>query len=261
MGKRSDELQREIAEYRQRLDAKVDRLDDRVRSDLRDSRETVDQDVRQRLHLDKYADARPLLTVAVAFGTGVVHYYLIGMKDPRQAAQISRKIDSMFENSSNETRTQTESALAQMQLKQLGDINFIANAIVGAVLFTLLFLTANTMMQSVRERTSELAVLKTLGFSDEKVLTLTVGSVFASRWLIWRIAKFNRLHPEIEVRLVVTGTMIDLAHSDIDFGIRFGRGKWPGLKAELIGGARYSPVAAPPQRGELRQNQANSIPA
>jgi putative ABC transport system permease protein len=111
---------------------------------------------------------------ARAFGTGVVHYYLIGMKDPRQAAQISRKIDSMFENSSNETRTQTESALAQMQLKQLGDINFIANAIVGAVLFTLLFLTANTMMQSVRERTSELAVLKTLGFSDEKVLTLVL---------------------------------------------------------------------------------------
>ena len=61
-----------------------------------------------------------------------------------------------------------------MQLKQLGDINFIANAIVGAVLFTLLFLTANTMMQSVRERTPELAVLKTLGFSDGKVLTLVL---------------------------------------------------------------------------------------
>src|SRR5690606_22090990 len=68
----------------------------------------------------------------------------------------------------------TESALAQMQLKQLGDINFIVNAIVGAVLFTLLFLTANTMMQSVRERTSELAVLKTLGFSDGRVLVLVL---------------------------------------------------------------------------------------
>ncbi len=77
------------------------------------------------------------------------------------------------------------------------------------------------------------------------MLTLTVGSVFASRWLIWRIGKFNRLHPDLEVRLVVTGTMIDLAHSDIDCGIRFGRGSWPGVRAELIGGARYSPVAAP----------------
>lgn len=80
---------------------------------------------------------------------------------------------------------------------------------------------------------------------NEKVLTLTVGSVFASRWLIWRIAKFNKLFPEIEVRLVVTGTMIDLSHSDIDVGIRFGRGKWPGVMAELVGGSSYGPVAAP----------------
>ena len=66
-----------------------------------------------------------------------------------------------------------------MQLKQLGDINFIVNAIVGAVLFTLLFLTANTMMQSVSERTPELAVLKTLGFSDGKVLTLVLIEALA----------------------------------------------------------------------------------
>ena len=111
---------------------------------------------------------------SASFGNGVVHYYLVGIEDPHQAAQISHTIDDMFANSSNETRTQTESALAQQQLQQLGDINFIANAIVGAVLFTLLFLTGNTMMQSVRERTSELAVLKTLGFSNAKVVTLVL---------------------------------------------------------------------------------------
>lgn len=111
---------------------------------------------------------------ASAFGNGSVHYYIVGITDPTQATQISNQIDALFANSTNETRTQTESALAQMQLKQLGDINFIVNAIVGAVLFTLLFLTANTMMQSVRERTSELAVLKTLGFSDGKVLALVL---------------------------------------------------------------------------------------
>lgn len=109
---------------------------------------------------------------ARSFGTGEVHYFLVSVQDPKQAERISRDIDAMFANSARETRTQTESAMAQSQLKQLGDINFIANAIVGAVLFTLLFLTANTMMQSVRERTSELAVLKTLGYSDAKVLTL-----------------------------------------------------------------------------------------
>ncbi|MBB6094449.1 putative ABC transport system permease protein [Povalibacter uvarum] len=111
---------------------------------------------------------------AAAFGDGVVHYYLVGLDKPTLATQVSKQIDTMFENSSYETRTQTESALFQMQMKQIGDINFIANAIVGAVLFTLLFLTANTMMQSVRERTSELAVLKTLGFSDTKVLALVL---------------------------------------------------------------------------------------
>lgn len=111
---------------------------------------------------------------ARSFGEGDVHYYIVSVQDPTQADRISREIDAMFANSTVETRTQTESALAQSSLKQLGDINFIANAIVGAVLFTLLFLTANTMMQSVRERTSELAVLKTLGYSDAKVLTLVL---------------------------------------------------------------------------------------
>ncbi|MDB5539842.1 MAG: LysR family transcriptional regulator [Devosia sp.] len=95
----------------------------------------------------------------------------------------------------------------------------------------------------------------TLKAGDEQVLTLTVGSVFASRWLIWRIGKFSRLHPGIEVRLVVTGTMIDLAHSDIDVGIRFGRGQWPGVKSELIGGSRYSPVASPPVARQLKSPQ------
>jgi DNA-binding transcriptional LysR family regulator len=89
--------------------------------------------------------------------------------------------------------------------------------------------------------------------ADEHVLTLTVGSVFASRWLIWRIGKFNRLNPGIETRLVVTGNMIDLAHSDIDCAIRFGRGQWPGVTAELIGGNRYSPVAAPALAARLRR--------
>ncbi len=115
---------------------------------------------------------------AKAVGQGVVHYYMVGIDDPRNATRVAKAIDAQFENSMNETRTQTESGLAQQNLKQVGDINFIVNAIVGAVLFTLLFLTANTMMQSVRERTPELAVLKTLGFSDGKVLTLVIIEAF-----------------------------------------------------------------------------------
>jgi len=109
-----------------------------------------------------------------AFGSGRVHYYVVSIADPTKATQIASAIDALFANSADETRAQTESAMAQSQLKQIGDLNFIANAIVSAVLFTLLFLTANTMMQSIRERTGELAVLKTLGFKDGTLLILVL---------------------------------------------------------------------------------------
>ncbi len=88
--------------------------------------------------------------------------------------------------------------------------------------------------------------LASLKGSDEGVLNLTVGSVFASRWLIWRINKFTTLHPEIEVRLNVTGAVLDISRPDIDCGIRYGQGQWPGVHAELVGGGAYQPVCAPP---------------
>jgi DNA-binding transcriptional LysR family regulator len=94
--------------------------------------------------------------------------------------------------------------------------------------------------------------LATLRAGDDRVLTLTVGSVFASRFLVWRLGKFAARHPEFELRLVVTGTPIDLTHSDIDCGIRYGRGRWPGLSAERIGGTSFSPVAAPALAEKLR---------
>ena len=103
-----------------------------------------------------------------------VHQYIVQVDDPTHSAEISSQIDKLTENSFDETRTQTENAALQSRLKQFADINFIANAIVGAVMFTLLFLTANTMMQSVRERIPELAVLKTLGFTGGKVSVLVL---------------------------------------------------------------------------------------
>jgi putative ABC transport system permease protein len=103
-----------------------------------------------------------------------VHQFIIAIDNPAHGAAISAAIDKLSENSPDETRTQTENAALQSQLKQLADINFIANSIVGAVMFTLLFLTANTMMQSVRERIPELAVLKTLGFSGPAVAALVL---------------------------------------------------------------------------------------
>ncbi|WP_297105906.1 LysR substrate-binding domain-containing protein [uncultured Devosia sp.] len=87
---------------------------------------------------------------------------------------------------------------------------------------------------------------------DEGVLNVTVGSVFASRWLIWRLHKFSALHPGLEVRLTVTGAVLDLSRPDIDCGIRFGSGTWPGADVSLIGGQDYQPVCAPMIRDRLR---------
>ena len=88
--------------------------------------------------------------------------------------------------------------------------------------------------------------------SGEGVLNLTVGSVFASRWLIWRVHKFTMLHPDIEIRLNVTGAMLDLGRSDVDCGIRYGLGDWPGTQVERIGGATYQPVCSPNVGRKLR---------
>src|SRR5690554_320255 len=97
--------------------------------------------------------------------------------------------------------------------------------------------------------------LASLKGTDEGVLNLTVGSVFASRWLIWRINKFTARHRDVEVRLNVTGAMLDLSRPDIDCGIRYGDGKWPGVHAELVGGTTYQPVCAPPVAQQLRHPQ------
>jgi putative ABC transport system permease protein len=112
---------------------------------------------------------------ARTFGTGKVGWWVVSVKDPNQSASIGAAIDKLFENSQDETKTQSEKEFAQSFLKQFGDINFIVQAILGAVFFTLLFLTGNTMMQSVRERIPELAVLKTLGFTDAKVTALVLA--------------------------------------------------------------------------------------
>ncbi|MDV3252559.1 LysR family transcriptional regulator [Devosia sp. BK] len=87
--------------------------------------------------------------------------------------------------------------------------------------------------------------LATLTGAHEGVLNVTVGSVFASRWLIWRVNKFSLRHPGLEVRLTVTGAMLDLTRPDLDCGIRFGDGTWPGVTTTLIGGRAYQPVCAP----------------
>ena len=122
---------------------------------------------------------------ARADGKDRMFQVILRVGDASRSGQVAQEIDEMFANSPNQTSTQNEKDFLQGVLAQIGDISFLVNAIVGAVLFALLFLTANTMMQSVRERIPELAVLKTLGFTDTSVLVLVLVeslllSVFAA---------------------------------------------------------------------------------
>jgi len=106
---------------------------------------------------------------SLASGKNTAIQFYVGVKDARHSAQVAQAIDDLFANSPDQTVTQNEKEFFQTLMRQIGDIGFLVNAIVGAVFFTLLFLTANTMAQSVRERIPELAVLKTLGFTDAGV--------------------------------------------------------------------------------------------
>jgi putative ABC transport system permease protein len=108
-------------------------------------------------------------------GDGLVGWYVVKIADPGQAQAMAAKFDDMFANSSAETKTTTEKGFVEGFAKQVGDIGAIMVAILVAVLFTMLLVAANTMAQSVRERTSEVGVLKTLGFSNGSILALVLG--------------------------------------------------------------------------------------
>ncbi len=106
---------------------------------------------------------------------GQLGWYITQVVDPKQSAEVGSKIDALFANSPTETKTTPEKAFVQGFANQTGNIGAIVVAVASAVFFTMLLVTANTMAQSVRERSSEIGVLKTLGFSDDAVLWLVLG--------------------------------------------------------------------------------------
>jgi len=106
---------------------------------------------------------------------GLVGWYIIRVKDPTQAADVAKRVDQEFENSSAETKTEPEGAFVQAWMSQIGNIVLIVAAILGAVFFTILLVTGNTMSQAVRERTGELGVLKAIGFSNAQVMSLVLA--------------------------------------------------------------------------------------
>ncbi len=108
-------------------------------------------------------------------GKGRTGWYIVRIDDSTQARAISAAIDARFQNSPDETKTQPEKEFAVGFAKQIGDLGALVSRILAAVFFTILLMTGNTMAQSVRERVPELAILKTLGFSDGKVTGLVLA--------------------------------------------------------------------------------------
>jgi putative ABC transport system permease protein len=100
--------------------------------------------------------------------------FVLGLRDPDQAAAIATQIDAIYENSASATKTETESANQLGFVGLWGNIGFFLNTIGMAVVFAILLVAANTMATSARERTAEVAVLKTLGFTDGSVMALVL---------------------------------------------------------------------------------------
>ena len=120
------------------------------------------------IHYDYFEEARQ-------YGKGTLGWMIIKVKDKTQSEKVAREIDAMFANSSAETKTSSEKDFAKSFAKQFADVGLITSIILAAVFFTMLLVSGNTMAQSFRERIPELAVLKTLGFSNNSVMWMVLG--------------------------------------------------------------------------------------
>jgi len=119
-------------------------------------------------HYDYFDEARQ-------WDKGTVGWLVVKVDDPEEAGAVAERIDALFANSPSETKTSTEKAFVESFMKQFGDIGTITALILGAVFFTMLLVAANTMSQAVRERIPEMAILKTLGFSNQSVLVMILA--------------------------------------------------------------------------------------
>jgi putative ABC transport system permease protein len=105
---------------------------------------------------------------------GFVGWYTLRVASGHPAVQVAKDVDKVFANSPWETRTQSEAAFMASFVEQMGNIEYLMLTIGAVVVFTLLLVTGNTMATAVRERTGELAVLKTVGFTDPFVMGLVL---------------------------------------------------------------------------------------
>jgi putative ABC transport system permease protein len=112
-------------------------------------------------------------------GRGQVGWYVLGLDHPGEAGSVIQAIDGIYENSTAATRTETERAFQAGFVSMYGNIPFLIGLIGLAVVLSMLGVAANTMMMAIRERTGELAVLKTLGFTDGTVFAIVLAEALA----------------------------------------------------------------------------------
>ena len=186
-------------------------------------------------HFDFFDEARQ-------FGQGNVGWWTVRISDPDRAPEIANAIDALFENSLDPVKTATEDELARSFSAQIGDIGMIANGILSAVFFTILLLTAVVMNQALRERIPELAVLKTLGFSNakvaafvlaESVLLCTFGGVLGIVLATVASAPLNAMLAALNIGLTPTVPTV-LAALGISVALGAVVGLFPALKANRL---------------------------
>jgi putative ABC transport system permease protein len=173
------------------------------------------------------------------FGQGAAGIIVVRIANPDDAQKVGNAIDAMFENSPDETKTQTEKDFSLNFVKQIGNLKLILYSILGAVFFAILMLTGNTMLQAVQDRIPELAVLKTIGFTDGQVLGLVLsealflvalgglGGMLLSMGAMYVLANapginFPPMNANLQVWLFAAGAMVLLT---------LAVGLWPALRA------------------------------
>ena len=175
-------------------------------------------------------------------GTTWTQFFLVEVEDPGRGAEIGAAIDALFENSGDETYTETESAFTAGFVSLIGDLGVLVNAIGLGVCFTILLVTANTMSMAVRERRTEIAVLKTLGFRGGQVMGLVVAEALligaaggalglaGTEWALWAL---NRAPGQtlLGIAHLELRPMVALAGVSVALGLGFAAGFVPAVGA------------------------------
>ena len=161
----------------------------------------------------------PYFIETQTFGSGWIGWLIVKTTDPLTNESVIKAIDSQFSNSTAETETSTEQQFNKAFIEQIGSIGLIIQSVLLASFFTILMIVGNTMVLAVRERTREIAVLKTLGFSATRIFKMVMGEslilsclggvlgLIAAYFLVAAISKISQVKSMLP-NLVVTNEVV-----------------------------------------------------